>query len=292
MWTQIQGSGAGDVRNLVLLNDEHPGFHDRRYRARRDEIARIALAYQEGEVVPHAPYTEAEHEVWRSVQGLLHPLHEQRVCRELRDANTHFPLDPERIPQLRAVNAQLQSATGFRMEPVMGLVRARTFLSALGREVFLSTQYIRHHSRPLYTPEPDIIHELIGHAASLAHPRLAQVNTCIGRAAASANDSELLRLERVYWYSLEFGLVEEEGKLKALGAGLLSSAGELKQIESGPELRAWDLGAIAETPYDPTDMQPQLYVAPSFGRLIGDIEDWVESGAWKRGHRLIAVAVG
>jgi len=292
MWTQVEGSGrAGDIRNLVLLNDEHPGFHDRRYRARRDEIARIALAYQEGEAVPHAPYTEAEHGVWHSVNQLLSPLHQQRVCRELRDANAHFPLDPFRIPQLSAVNAQLKNATGFRMEPVMGLVRARTFLSALGREVFLSTQYIRHHSRPLYTPEPDIVHELVGHAASLAHPRLAEVNACIGRAVDSADDSEVLRLERVYWYSLEFGLVEEEGSIKALGAGLLSSAGELEQIESGPELRSWDLDAIAETPYDPTDMQPQLYVAPSFGRLIGDIEDWVESGGWKRKSSPVAVAI-
>jgi phenylalanine-4-hydroxylase len=276
----------------VLLNDEHPGFHDRHYRARRDEIARIALAYQEGDAVPHAPYTEDEHGVWRSVQRLLHPLHEQRVCAELREASTRFPLDPERIPQLSDINAQLHSTTGFRMEPVMGLVRARTFLSALGREVFLSTQYIRHHSRPLYTPEPDVIHELIGHAASLAHPQLAEVNACIGRAACNANDRELQRLERVYWYSLEFGLVEEEGKLKALGAGLLSSAGELEQIESGPELRAWDLDTIAETPYDPTGMQPQLYVAPSFRRLIGDIADWVECGAWKRGPRRTAGAAG
>jgi phenylalanine-4-hydroxylase len=176
------------------------------------------------------------------------------------------------------------------MEPVMGLVRARTFLSALGREVFLSTQYIRHHSRPLYTPEPDIVHELVGHAASLAHPRLAEVNTCIGKAVDSADDSELLRLERVYWYSLEFGLVLEEGSVKALGAGLLSSAGELAQIESGPELRSWDLDAIAETPYDPTDMQPQLYVAPSFERLTSDIEDWVESGGWRRKTSSVSVA--
>jgi phenylalanine-4-hydroxylase len=178
------------------------------------------------------------------------------------------------------------------MEPVMGLVRARTFLSALGRQVFLSTQYIRHHSRPLYTPEPDIIHELIGHAASLAHPRVAAVNACMGRATDLADEAELLRLERVYWYTLEFGLVEEAGAVKAFGAGLLSSAGELEQIECGPELRPWDLGAIAETPYDPSDMQPQLYVAPSFDRLLGDIEDWVESGAWARRPHRVSRAAG
>lgn len=261
----------------MLLNDEHPGFHDRSYRRRRDEIARIALAYKEGALVPDAPYTETEHQVWSGVKQLLTPLHQKHVCRELLEAAASFPLSQERIPQFSQVNSQLQLASGFRMEPVFGLVRPRTFLSALGRQVFLSTQYIRHQSRPHYTPEPDVIHELIGHAASLAHPVLARINATIGRAADSATDRALERLERVYWYVLEFGLVEQDGAIKALGAGLLSSAGELAQTETGPELMGWDLEAIAHTPYNPTDMQPQLFVAPSFERLTSDVEAWVES---------------
>jgi phenylalanine-4-hydroxylase len=293
MWMQNLGrSPAGDVRNLVQLNDEHPGFHDPEYRARRDEIARIALEHSSGDVVPDAPYTEAEHGVWRQILELLAPLQEDHVCREFLEASHRFPLDRQLIPQLSEVNSRLQAATGFRMEPVMGLVRARTFLSHLGRRVFLSTQYVRHHSRPLYTPEPDIVHELIGHAASLAHPRVAQVNACMGWAADIADNDEMLRLERVYWYTMEFGLVEESGGIKAFGAGLLSSAGELAQIEDGPKLGGWDLSTIAETPYDPTDMQPELFVAPSFDRLLHEVQVWVESGGWMLRPRTVALYAG
>ena len=163
----------------------------------------------------------------------------------------------------------------------MGLVKVRTFLSLLGDGVFPSTQYIRHHSRPLYTPEPDVVHELIGHMASLAHPGIADANRTMGRAARDASETELARLEHVYWYALEFGLCEQGGDLKAVGAGLLSSAGELGAIEDGPELRGWDLDAIAATPYDPTRMQPHLFVAPSFDRLTHDVIEWVRQGSWR-----------
>ncbi len=293
MWMQNRASGpAGDVRNLVQLNNEHPGFHDPQYRARRDEISRIALQYSTGELVPDAPYTEPEHGVWKQIGDLLEPLQEQHVCRELLEASRRFPLDRQRIPQLSSVNERLVASTGFRLEPVTGLVHARTFLSHLGRRVFLSTQYIRHHSRPLYTPEPDIVHEMIGHVASLAHPRVAQVNACMGWAAEIADSDEMLLLERVYWYTMEFGLVEEAGGIKAFGAGLLSSAGELSQIGNGPKLGDWDLSAIAETPYNPVAMQPQLFVAPSFDRLLHDVQVWVESGGWMLRPRPVALSAG
>jgi phenylalanine-4-hydroxylase len=171
------------------------------------------------------------------------------------------------------------------MEPVMGLVKVRTFLSHLAKGVFPSTQYIRHHSRPLYTPEPDIVHELIGHMASLAHPGVAEANRWLGRAAVKASERELIRLEYVYWYALEFGLCEQRGEIKAVGAGLLSSAGELSTISSGPELLDWDLDRIADTPYNPTCTQPKLFVAPSFDRLLSDLTSWVERGAWRDRER-------
>ncbi len=272
---------AADVRDLVDLDPDHPGFKDAGYRARRDTIARIALSHEPGAPVPDAPYTDEEHAVWRSILQLLRPVHEAHVCRELLAMQRTFPLPRYRIPQLAFVNRRLTRRSGMRLEPVMGLVQVRTFLSFLSADTFLSTQYIRHHSRPLYTPEPDVVHELIGHAASLAHPALADANRWMGRAAVAANDRELRRLEHVYWYVLEFGLVEQEGALKAVGAGLLSSAGECAGIEHGPELRGWDLDAIAETPYDPTRMQPHLFVAPSFDRMLSDLEDWVRRGAWR-----------
>ena len=277
----MTNSPASDIRDLVQLGREHPGFRDAEYRARRNAIAHIAQQHRFGDPVPPAPYTEAEQEVWRTICMLLEPVQQRTVCCELLSMQKEFPLDATRIPQLEELNPRLRSMTGFSMQPVMGLVKARTFVEHLAQNIFLSTQYIRHHSRPLYTPEPDVVHELIGHAAALAHPRIAAANVCMGNAALTATASEMTRLERVYWYVLEFGLVEEGNEVRAFGAGLLSSAGELEQMRRGPELRSWDLDAIAATDYDPTQMQPWLFVAPSFDRLLSDLIAWVEAGRWR-----------
>ncbi|MEE2829940.1 MAG: phenylalanine 4-monooxygenase [Myxococcota bacterium] len=279
-----QGTGsnpAGQLRSLVHLNPDHPGFHDRAYRQRRDEIARIALDYEASTAVARIHYTPREHSVWHQVQHCLAPLHQRSVCSPLLEAARHLPLDSRSIPQLEDVNQLLLQHTGFRMEPVAGLVKPVVFLSYLGNRIFLSTQYIRHHSRPLYTPEPDVIHELTGHAASLAHPRIAEVSQAFGRAAMLADATELRRIEQVYWYTMEFGVLEEEGQVKAFGAGLLSSAGELAQFDRGPALLEWRLEDIAETPYDPTRMQPHLFVAPSFERMVDDLGQWLATGGWR-----------
>ncbi len=280
---------AADVRSLVELEPDHPGFKDSEYRARRSLIARIARDHRQGDPVPDAPYTDQEHAVWDRILRLLRPQHEAYVAEPILVLQRKLPLPRHTIPQLSFVNARLTPRTGMRMEPVMGLVKVRTFLSLLGDGVFPSTQYIRHHSRPLYTPEPDVVHELIGHMASLAHPGIADANRLMGRAARDASETELARLEHVYWYVLEFGLCEQGGALKAVGAGLLSSAGELGAIEDGPELRVWDLDAIAATPYDPTRMQPHLFVAPSFDRLTHDVIEWVRQGSWR--DRSVRVAL-
>jgi len=262
-------------RRLVELDQEHPGFRDAHYRERRDFIAHIALGYRSGDPVPDAPYTQEEHAVWKTILETVLPLHAKGVCEALNSVQTVLGLDRSRIPQLSAVNQKLRSISGFRMEPVAGLVDPRTFLEALAGRVFLSTQYIRHHSRPLYTPEPDVVHELVGHAASLIHPDIVELSVLFGRAARRADDAGIKKLIRAYWYTLEFGALEEGGQIKAYGAGLMSSAGELTRFSQVAELRTWDVERIAHTPFDPTDYQPQIYIAPSFPRMVKDVTAWL-----------------
>ncbi len=152
-----------DRTTMVRLNPEHPGFRDQEYRNRRNRIAEIALAYRAGETILDAPYTPDEHRVWRTIREALVPAHRAHACAEYLASIERLDLNPDRIPQLREVSEKVSAISGFRLEPVAGLVEPRVFLESLANGVFLCTQYIRHHSTPLYTPEPDVVHEIVGH---------------------------------------------------------------------------------------------------------------------------------
>lgn len=266
---------AGGAGELVPLDPDHPGFKDAVYRARRNEIARLALEYREGDPLPPVDYTEDEQAVWRTVWEHLAPLHEKNACREWKESSAALGLDRTRVPQLADVNEALGRGAGFRMLPVAGLVSGRMFLGMMGKGTFLATQYVRHHSVPLYTPEPDVVHELVGHAASLFHPGIVKLSRLFGEAAWRVDDAAMKRLEYLYWYTLEFGLVEEAGERKAVGAGLLSSFGELGTFEANAEIRPLDCDEAASIPYDPTRYQKVLFSAPSFERMVADVSAWL-----------------
>jgi phenylalanine-4-hydroxylase len=266
---------AGGAKELVPLDPDHPGFRDEMYRARRNEIARRALEYREGDPLPDVAYNPEEQAVWRTAWDHLGPLHELFACREWLESSRALALDRRSVPQLAEVNASLARGTGFRMLPVAGLVSGRTFLGMLGKGVFLSTQYMRHHSVPLYTPEPDVVHELVGHAASLFHPEIVRLSRLFGEAAWRASEEGLRRLELAYWYTLEFGVAMEGGEPKTFGAGLLSSFGELGSFREKAQLRPLDLEEASRRPYDPTRYQEVLYVAPSFPAMAEAVSAWL-----------------
>lgn len=261
-----------DQRAIVELDPDHPGFRDFEYRSRRNQIAQIALDYIPGSSVPDAPYIQAEHKAWANVCDHLKPAHEAYACSSFHEASKLIALSKDRLPQLREVSERLQRLSGFRLEPAGGLVDPRVFLETLGDGIFLSTQYIRHPSTPLYTPEPDIVHELIGHASTLGNPRLATINRIIGAAAQRAKtDEEIERIGRIYWFTIEFGVVKENGKPKAYGAGLLSSAGELNRLPE-VELRPFDLSEMEKTDFQVTEFQPFLFCADDFNSMIEQIQ--------------------
>ena len=167
--------------------------------------------------------------------------------------------------------------TGFIYQPVAGLVTPREFLEGLSQRWFLATQYMRHHSMPLYTPEPDVIHEVLGHGPMLAVSHHAQLNVLFGEATKRTSDDRIDDLIRLYWYTLEFGLIREDGDLKAVGAGLLSSFGELGSFEGRAELKPFDIEVITQTPFDPTAYQATLFVAPSEQALFDELRARLES---------------
>ena len=255
----------------VELAADHPGVADQAYRQRRAAIAAIGEAYRSGETIPDVTYTEEEHEVWRVVSAELREKHRRYACAEYIDSSERLNLPKDHVPQLEDVSSGLQKLSDFRIEPVPGLVPTRRFYGSLADRCFLSTQYIRHHSAPYYTPEPDIIHEVIGHANTLASPRMADLYHESGKASLRAeSDLAMDFFSRVFWFTLEFGVLWEDGELRTYGSGILSSYGEIEEFRKA-EIRDWDIAAMGVQQYDITQFQPLLFAAPSFDQMVDEL---------------------
>ncbi|MFE5331976.1 phenylalanine 4-monooxygenase [Embleya sp. NPDC056575] len=251
----------------VELSRSHPGFADEVYRERRNRIAALALDHHRGDPIPEVEYTDEEHEVWRLVSQELSASHTEYAVADYLDGAARLKLPTERIPQLEEVSEALQPLTGFRYLPAAGLVPLRDFYGSLADSYFHSTQYIRHHSVPLYTPEPDVVHEVIGHANMLASDRFAALYRVAGEAARRVESREALEfVSKVFWFTLEFGVMHEGGALKAYGAGILSSYGEIREFRT-VDIRDLDLVAMGTMQYDITHYQDILYAAHSMTQL-------------------------
>ena len=257
-----------DGEVTVHLADDHPGANDPAYRARRNQIAAAALAWAPGEPAPAIEYTAEETDVWRTVCRELRPKHEQLAIREYCEGVEALGLPTDRIPTLDEVSRRLEPLTGWRYVPAAGLVPLKEFYSSLGERLFHSTQYVRHAAVPLYTPEPDIIHEVIGHGHLLATPTFSELHRLAGQAAQRLTDEDDLKfLSKVFWFTLEFGVVWEDGEIRAYGAGILSSYGEIDEFRA-MEHRPLDLIEMGTADYDITHYQPVLYLAESVDEIV------------------------
>ena len=263
--------------DITLLDLDHPGAKDPEYRARRDAIATMTQNSRlTGAEPPVIDYTPLENHTWALVNANLRPLHKDLASSLYLNARDQLDIPQSHIPQLKTLSTALREFEGFSVGAVEGLVDGRTFLGSFGEGKILCTQYIRHHSKPEYTPEPDIVHEVLGHVPMFVDPDFVHFSKLIGAATLKATSEELVLIDRLYWFTIEFGLIREGADTKVYGAGLLSSFGEIKHcLTTSVEHRPFSLEEVLNTPYDFSQMQDKLFVIHSFKDLLAIAEPFL-----------------
>jgi phenylalanine-4-hydroxylase len=267
-----------DVAELEL-EPGHPGLGDAGYVKRRKDLFALCRQHRLNHLGPPLiNYTSEETRIWRDVSPKLDELHRKHACQIYLKAKDTLGISATEIPQLRVLSDRVQRETNMHLVPAEGPLPYRTFYSYIAERGFPVTQFIRHGSHPEFTPEPDMIHDCLGHVPPLMHHDYAEVLTLIGKAAFTTPDPlQVLALKRFSWFSIEFGLMEEAGEIKVFGAGILSSTGEIpfSLFSKDVKRRPFVTDEVIETDYDPSRMQDQLFIIPSFAWLRREIEGLV-----------------
>jgi phenylalanine-4-hydroxylase len=219
-----------------------------------------------------AAYTPADHDTYRRLYARQSAQLEGLACREFIDAVQQLGA-PDQIPRFDDVSERLMKATGWQVVGVPGLIPEEAFFALLAARKFPVTDWIRKPEEFDYVVEPDVFHDLFGHVPLLFNPVFAdhmQAYGLGGLKASRLNACEMLA--RLYWYTIEFGLINTSEGLRAYGAGILSSAGELRYSVTSPEPKriAFDLERILRSQYKIDSYQANYFVIESFQQLFDD----------------------
>jgi phenylalanine-4-hydroxylase len=264
------------------------------YWQRRAEVAALAAGADASPA--DIAYTDVENAVWETVAATLGPLWDRHAAADVLAGRERLDLPVDRVPQLSEVSARLAPLTGFTYRALPGLVPVEQFFSMLAASTFASTQYVRWEGSPLYTPEPDVIHEVMGHGTCLACPQIAELHRLAGAAITAADDDATRQfVADVFWFSVEFGVLRDAAGStapKAYGTGLLSSPGELAWFVDHAEVRPLDVEAMGATGYDIDHYQPVLFAGQSLDHVLDVVGGYFADVAGGGGRHPGAVAGG
>lgn len=214
-------------------------------------------------------YTTEDNAVWRDLFAQQMPRVQENCATEYLNGLAKIDLCADRVPQCTDLSETLLDLTGWRVEPVPALIGFKTFFSILANKTFPAASFIRNRQDFDYIEEPDIFHEVFGHTPLLTDPRFATFSETIGKAGLSADKSDYSWLIRLYWFTIEFGLIKTDSGIKALGSGLASSPTELLHATSDtPIKKPFDVIDILRTPYRIDIHQPVYFVLNSAEQLL------------------------
>jgi phenylalanine-4-hydroxylase len=216
-------------------------------------------------------YTAEQHGLWAELVRRRMPQLRESACKEYLEGFELTGLREDRLPDLLAVSARLEPRTGWRSTPVSGFLPADAFFEMLAARMFPTTIWLRARESMEYTPEPDIFHDVFGHVPMHAHPVFADFLQQYGRVCAEVVDDPIAleRMGRLFWFTVEFGLIRQAGQVKVYGSGLISSHGECSRVLAGGcEVRDFNLEEVLETVVDTGEMQPVLYAVESFEQIF------------------------
>jgi phenylalanine-4-hydroxylase len=231
-----------------------------------------------GSACSYPDYTADEQAVWRDLITRQKKLLPGRAADEFLDGLATLDLEPDRIPALADVSDKLYAATGWQIARTPGLLDAHDFFSYLARRIFPCTDYIRSRSELDYTPAPDCFHDIFGHAPMIVHPRFADFYQRMGEAALACGDAAVEEcLTRIYWFTVEFGLIQNPQGLRIYGNGIVSSFGETRHsLTERVMKRPFTASAAAAQAYDIWHFQETLFVVESFDQLAAEFDLWAQ----------------
>jgi len=222
----------------------------------------------------YSQYTQEDHDIWKLLYSRrMDALKETGSAIYLSGAKL-IGLEPDKLPNLAEVNTRLAARTGWAAVGVGGFMPPVMFFRCLAARRFPTTLTVRPRAKLDYLPEPDIFHDVFGHVPLHADPVFADFLQHFGALAAiSPGEQETAEMARLFWFTVEFGLIKEAGRTKVYGSGLISSHGDAANA-LGPncDRRPFDLDAVIAQPYEIDRMQDVLFVVDSFDQLFAAVE--------------------
>ena len=214
-------------------------------------------------------YSPEQHSVWAELAGRRMRQLEELACSEYLQGMEQIGLRRDLIPDLDEVNGRLLPLTGWSATAVSGFLPGAAFFEMLAARRFPTTTRLRSRDSLEYTPEPDIFHDVFGHIPMHAHPVFADFLQYYGKVCAALSDKDdLERMGRLFWFTVEFGVIRQNGRVKVYGSGLISSNGESSfVISGGPEIRDFDIERVLNQSFSTSEMQRVLYAVESFEQI-------------------------